>query len=184
MPDVSGLVPQEVEAVDECRAHQVLAPVEQQRHAFRVFGMIAKLNACSSSIQVAPSGKGLPSTCSHSWRFMGVAAAGRVVLRGSFMISTGFAPLSTSHVCACVALRYRNHLIRYRSAVFRQPLTKIRIRYVGHIREEHMTRSSVCCSPFRGTENHSAERCPCLEILKHHAVRASASDLLRRARFS
>ncbi len=37
MPDVSGLVPQEVEAVDECRNHQFGRSVEQQSHAFRVF---------------------------------------------------------------------------------------------------------------------------------------------------
>ena len=36
VPDVSGLVPQEVEAVDECRNHHFGRSVEQQRHAFRV----------------------------------------------------------------------------------------------------------------------------------------------------
>src|SRR5580704_8877104 len=43
---------------------------------------MAKLNACSSSIQLAPSGNGLPSTCSQVGRLVGGAAAVLAALAG------------------------------------------------------------------------------------------------------
>ena len=44
---------------------------------------MAKLYACSASIHVAPSGSGLPSTCSHVGRFADGVAAGAAAAPGA-----------------------------------------------------------------------------------------------------
>src|SRR5580698_3666115 len=61
---------------------------------------MAKLYACSASIHVAPSGSGLPSTCSHVGRFVDGVAAGAAAAPGAGrFVESLMLPLSDNSAC-------------------------------------------------------------------------------------
>src|SRR5580700_9304 len=71
---------------------------------------MAKLYACSASIHVAPSGSGLPSTCSHVGRFVDGVAAGAAAAPGAGrFVESLMLPLSNNSACRLSQSRIDPH---------------------------------------------------------------------------